>query len=402
MFRALKFLMALACLPLLLEPVQAQDLPPQITFDLKVQELSDHIKNERWTDAISTVEDIKTLDLPMPPSLSFFEAKANLNADRPNAAEQAFLDYVKKTGKSGKYYTEALSGIVAARQSDRYLTVKEGEFFDCAECPVMVELSPGRYRMGDVPGKNVHGYETKFDHPVIVVQIPYRFAIGKYEVTRGQFRSFTEETDYRVGRCSKVYTVDSKGALTGKGYHNHWRRAYGKYAKEQNTWPITCINWDDAKAYAAWLSQKTGHEYRLPTETEWEYAARAGTDTVWPCGNDDSCVAAISRTKAVSRRNATPGMHLKPEPVGSKKPNAWGIHDMPGSVWEWTLDCFKGRLDLLPTDGRAATGDRGCHRTLRGGAFVYDPIGMRTSRRDSAKATHSDSLTGFRVVRVLR
>ncbi|UVO50689.1 formylglycine-generating enzyme family protein [Sphingomonas sp. SUN019] len=177
--------------------------------------------------------------------------------------------------------------------------------------------------------------------------------------------------------------------------------------------PVACISWNDATAYAAWLSKKTGKAYRLPSEGEWEYAARAGSTTArfWGGDRDRACqysnIGDRTAQSAFAWRDdpqyefiCTDG-HAAYAPVGSFKPNAFGLHDTQGNVYEWTADCFNETNDRQPADGSARVLDDCAQRSLRGGGFGYYPHYERTSFRIGTKPGYHSFLLGFRLVRDL-
>ncbi len=179
-------------------------------------------------------------------------------------------------------------------------------FKDCADCPEMVVIPSGSFRMGDLAGD---GYSR--EKPVHRVTIPRPFAVGKYEVTQAEWRAVMGSNPSRF-----------------KGDRN----------------PVEMVSWDDAKDFVRKLSAKTGKTYRLLSEAEWEYAARAGTQSKYLCGNGDGCLSGVAWYPS----NSGNGTH----PVGSKGGNAFGLHDMHGNVWEWVEDCRHKSYAGAPTDGR--------------------------------------------------
>lgn len=161
-------------------------------------------------------------------------------------------------------------------------------------------------------------------------------------------------------------------------------------------WPVINVSWDDAKAYAKWLSEATGKRYRLPTESGWEYAARSiakNKDDIWAGTSDEGEL----KDYAVYGAGRT-------EPVGSKRPNSLGLYDMTGNVWEWVEDCWHENYKDAPTDGSAwlETGGRDCgRRVVRGGSWDGRPGTLRASYRSGGSAGYRNFHVGFRLVQDL-
>jgi len=233
---------------------------------------------------------------------------------------------------------------------------------DCDVCPQMVVIPAGEFAMGS----DKHRREEQPVHPVIIEQA---FGLGRYEVTLGEW-----------GACVKA------GAC--------------RYSPENLTsgdpaLPVGDVSWDDAQAYLRWLSEKTGFEYRLPSEAEWEYAARAGSDTVFWWGDD------IGQSRANCKDCGSAWAEKGPAPVGSFEPNPFGLHDVHGNLWEWTADCWNTSYKNAPADGRAWTKGDCIARVLRGGAWHLDAEYMRAARRSKYDRDVRYYLNGFRVARTL-
>ena len=160
--------------------------------------------------------------------------------------------------------------------------------------------------------------------------------------------------------------------------------------------PVEQINWDDAQEFARRLSQKTGKQYRLPTEAEWEYASRAGTDTTWSFGDDENQLG--------NHAWYTKNSNNKTHPAAEKRPNAFGLFDMYGNVWEWTQDCWNSNYSGAPTDGSAwITGDCS-RRVVRGGSWSNAPKDFRAAVRIwsltyNSNAVYRFNVNGLRIVR---
>ena len=248
--------------------------------------------------------------------------------------------------------------------------------------------------MGDISGA---GFSNQ--KPVHRVTIK-SFQMSKYEVTKAEFAAFIKATGYRTD--AEKNAGGDKGCL---GYSNgNWNWQPGTswrdpVFKQRDGGPVVCISWNDAKAYIKWLKGESGKNYRLPTESEWEYAARAGSDTQYPWGNQasheyanygkDKCCGGLAQGR--DRWEYT-------SPVGSFASNAFGLHDMHGNVWEWTDDCWNGSYQGAPTDGSAwNSGDCG-RRVLRGGSWDDKPKGVRSAYRHWDHVDDRGNYIGFRLV----
>ena len=209
------------------------------------------------------------------------------------------------------------------------------------------------------------------------VTIPKPFAVGKYEVTVGQYAEFVEETKYKTPEYEGSYEI----------YDSPIGHCWDDPGIEQtNHHPVVCVNWHDASEYAYWLSAKTGHEYRLLTDAEWEYAARAGTTTTYHFGNEISPSQAHYGDGTVA--------------VGSFPANAFGLHDMHGNVWEWVADCLRDDYTGAPT--KCIRYDRMDTRVLRGGSSAGRSAEIAVGG-DWGPGYHAFAPTpGFRVARTLQ
>ena len=156
---------------------------------------------------------------------------------------------------------------------------------------------------------------------------------------------------------------------------------------------MVCVSWDDAAAYVKWLSGHTGEAYRLLSEAEWEYVARADTKTKYPCGNVGSCLRKVG-WYVVNSKSRT-------HPVGGKEPNGFGLYDLQGNVSEWVEDCWSINYINLPTDGSAWNGGDCSLRVIRGGSWDSEPRFMRSAFRDRETADVRNFFSGFRIARDL-
>ena len=205
------------------------------------------------------------------------------------------------------------------------------------------------------------------------VQVP-SFYLGRYPVTRGEYACFAQ--------------------AMGDSIDDMWRNPSFTFAQNDQH-PVVCISWEDARTYIAWLIRETGLPYRLPSEAEWEYAYRAGTNTRFWWGDD------IGYQQAHAHANFNTNLRGTTE-VDSFAPNAWGLHDMSGNVWEWTQDCWNNSYKGAPSDGSAWSSGARWERVLRGGSWSSDvPCCLRSANRYGLfRGYHFDDL-GFRLARTL-
>ena len=258
-----------------------------------------------------------------------------------------------------------------------------GETFrDCPTCPQMVVVPAGSFLMGSPADEEDRNADEGPQHHVTIAQ---PFAVGVYEVTRGEYGRFVAAVGHAGGNACFLGGTFLGGADIGLNLNWH-----EPGFKQTDADPVVCVNWADAQAYVAWLSQETGQAYRLLSEAEWEYVARAGTRTRYHFG--DRLVA--SQANYGVDWGAT-------VPVGSFGPNAFGLYDVHGNVWEWVQDCWNENYTGAPNDGSALkTGD--CRtRVLRGGSWYDDPGDLRSASRDWHAADYRLHSNGFRIARRL-
>lgn len=251
-------------------------------------------------------------------------------------------------------------------------------FRDCTNCPEVVILPPGSFLMGSVESD-----QPGAERPAHLVTIGQPLAVGRYEVTFAEWDACVAE-----GGCNDYKPSDEK-----------WGRGNR---------PVINVDWHDAQNYVSWLSQKTGKPYRLLSEAEWEYAARAGTATSYYWGDNDR------KNKMICTYANTGPYYGCPEqnattPVGSLRPNNFGLYDMSGNVLEWTADCWNRTYDGAPSDGRVwQQGD--CRmRVMRGGSWyeyfrtggVSPPSPFRSAARHYGWSGWNKNYIGFRVVRTM-
>ena len=274
-------------------------------------------------------------------------------------------------------------------------------FRDCSECPEMVVLPPGRFRMGSPSGERGRHDD---EGPLHEVNIAEPFALGRYEVTVSEFGRFVEDAGHTAGSSCMTYADGEWKSRAGFSWRNPGFGQNGGY-------PVACVSWDDAKAYAGWLSRKTGKSYRLPSESEWEYAARAGTLTAryWGEGESGQCGHANGADASAKERyldwkwpvSSCRDGHVHASPVGSFGANGWGLHDMLGNAREWTEDCWNGSYEGAPSDGSAWEYGDCDRRVLRGGSWFYSPSLLRAAYRGRSATGDRSNVSGFRVARTL-
>jgi formylglycine-generating enzyme required for sulfatase activity len=251
-------------------------------------------------------------------------------------------------------------------------------FTDCSECPEMVVLPAGSFLMGSQEGEEGHESDEGPEHRVTIRR---PLAVSRNEVTWQLWDQCAED-----GACSK--TLDDEGM--GKATH-----------------PVINVSWNETQAFLAWLRQKTRKPYRLLTEAEWEYAARAGSRMRYAFGDgaDVICrfgnVSDLSTNKRWRTTDCSDGYDQQTAPVGRFAANAFGLYDTYGNVSEWVEDCYRPSYQGAPSDGSAFAGDKCELRVFRGGGFDAGPWDVRSARRGKESATSRNNDIGFRVARDL-
>jgi formylglycine-generating enzyme required for sulfatase activity len=268
-----------------------------------------------------------------------------------------------------------------------------------------VDLTGGRFRMGDVAGDG--GGDERPVHEVVVAP----FGLATTEVTVGQFARFVAATGYRTdaesdaGGKAGCAVLDVGVAMPEYRAGTSWRDP-GFPQDERH--PVVCLSFADVQAFIVWLSGETGRVFRLPTEAEWEYAARAGSETAFPWGADadEACAYANGADETPGpagqlfpQRLGCRDGYVHTAPAGSFRPNAFGLQDMIGNAWEWTADCYHRDYAGAPADGRAWV-EAGCgKRVIRGGGWPYPAGFLRTANRGGSAATLRANDRGFRLAR---
>lgn len=311
----------------------------------------------------------------------------------------------------------------------------------------LVQIPAGEFNRGmtddhvlrsNHPNTMEQGADLQDERPAHPVKITRSFWLGTHEVTLGQFRQFVDATKYQTsaeksGRGALAFNPAEKEKVNRFELRSdcNWRNPGFSQTDDH---PVTCVSWQDAVAFCEWLSKKENATYRLPTEAEWEYAARAGGDTVYVGGNTPRSVYAFGNIGDSSLEAAYPGtvrrqhLTLTPEesldgvvftsPVGKFQPNAWGLYDTHGNVWEWCSDRYYDRYyqELYKTARDPRSGKMaltidprgpettpqhkyGDWRSMRGGCWYTGPMASRSASRAFGEAADAFCYTGFRVLK---
>ncbi len=240
--------------------------------------------------------------------------------------------------------------------------LKPGDMFrDCASCPEMVVVPGGLYQMGSK--------QDKSEMPVRIMRFKKPFAIGRFETLHSEWQA-----------C-----VDA-GGCTHKPDDHKW----GK-----NRMPVMNVSHEMVHGFAAWLSKTTGHKYRLPSEAEWEYAAKAGTNANYWFGD------LIGENKVNCRKCGSPWSGIGNAPVGSFDPNPWGLYDMNGNAFEWVEDCWHDTYEGAPKGVEAWVEDKCQFRVIRGGSWYYYSRMSRASNRQKNPGEVKSYWLSFRLIREL-
>lgn len=292
---------------------------------------------------------------------------------------------MRKKGKTFARATNVLPAVAAALSFSIALAADPAPgntFRDCPACPEIMVVPAGEFVMGSTLAETGHTDEK----PQHTVRIAHAFGAGKFEVTFEQWDACT-----KAGRCL---------AANDDGFGR------GRY-------PVINVSWLDAKAYTEWLSEATGRAYRLLSEAEFEYAARAGTQTTWfwgeapdSWGSRDACNYANTHDEAGkeahpmyvwSHHKCNDG-YGENGPTGSYKPNAFGLHDMIGNLREWVADCMQVSYEGAPIDGSVRPHQGACEkRAARGGTWLDGPSTSRSAYRYSEPEDFRNYQVGFRV-----
>jgi formylglycine-generating enzyme required for sulfatase activity len=277
-------------------------------------------------------------------------------------------------------------------------------FRECRNCPDMVVVPAGEVLVGSSRAEIDSGLAATNEGPQHRVVIKQPLAVGRFEVTRDQFAAFVNASGYKAGDHCFTFEQNNPQDRGNRSFLNPG------YVQEGNH-PAVCVSWADAKAYVAWLSQTTGKSYRLLSEAEFEYAARAGTTSRFGFGNDpgeickfangaDQAAKTAGFPRDASYMSCRDGYPFT-APVGSLAPNGFGLYDLIGNVWEWTEDCYYGDYATARADSAAHLNATCSTRTVRGGDWFSTEASLRPAVRAKANADARHDDIGFRVARTL-
>ncbi|MEM7570412.1 MAG: formylglycine-generating enzyme family protein [Pseudomonadota bacterium] len=276
-----------------------------------------------------------------------------------------------------------------------------GALKECGDCPEMVLIAPGEFDMGRDGGE-----PGRYDGPVRTVTIAQPYYLSATEVTQAQFGKFVDATGHVPVDGCNVFANGKWGWADWADWQNP-----GLPDAPKPSDPVVCVSWDDATAYVGWLAETTGQPYRLPTEAEWEFAARAGTQSefAWEGSAEGGCEMA-NMFDAQGRQGlpdapwpeaACDDGHPAESPVASMKPNALGLYDILGNVWEWTQDCYVLPYPGdAPSDGSSVEVEGECERrTVRGGSWETRPTRLVPAFRGRDAPAAGFRTFGIRVAR---
>lgn len=259
-------------------------------------------------------------------------------------------------------------------------------FRDCDKtCPEMVVLPAGSFMMG-TPDDELGRQDD--EGPLHQVTFKKAFAVSQYQITNGEWKAYLKATGYKVPNGD---TRPGRECIAGKPRYEQGDRQ-----------PAVCLNFHEAEAYATWLSKKTGKTYKVLSESQREYAVRGGSTGPFPFPLDDNDEKAYQITQHANTYGPRDGYSFT-SPAGSFPPNAFGVYDGHGNVYEWTRDCYVDSYATAPTDGSPQTNSSECEarRVIRGNDYTEAPIFSRSGNRNERSSTLRGDWIGFRVAREL-
>ena len=247
----------------------------------------------------------------------------------------------------------------------------------------MVVLPPGEYLMGS---PDTEADRREHEGPQRLINLTDKFAVSRFEITHRQFGAFVTDASYMPANNCMVWTGVRGGEQIPE---KNWQDPNFEQSDDS---PAVCISWMDAKSYVSWLANKTGKPYRLLSESEWEYAARAGTTSRYSFGDSPENICDYGNVPDRTAELSAGGWYWKfvacddgygaqTSPVGSYKPNAFGLYDMHANVWEWVEDCYQKSFEGGPIDGSAWITDHCTGRVVRGGSLSAPIDNSRSAAR---------------------
>jgi len=270
---------------------------------------------------------------------------------------------------------------------------------NCLDCPEMVVIPAGSFSMGS-PIDDVNASTREYPQHRVHLQ---RFALSRHEVTVGEYHAFVESAGRKSDGCQR----HREDGIWENRIELSWDNP-GFYQAQDH--PVTCVSWNDANAYVAWLSKRTGEAYRLPSEAEWEFAARGGSTSryFWGDDADKSCIYANGADKTAA--NNVPNLDVlscndnfsTTSPVRSFRPNSFGMYDMSGNVWEWVEDRWHENYQNAPKNGRAWNAGNDANRIIRGGSWYDADRQLRSAERQPFDRRGRYTNVGFRVAKTLQ
>jgi formylglycine-generating enzyme required for sulfatase activity len=326
--------------------VAQSSLPPEVQADLLGRQISDALKREDVNATLAAFDQYHKLDVTIPPPWLFVEAKVAWAANDATRAFGMLQNFLRVTEREGTQYNEALALYSSYETAAKAMV--EAALPALLSGLEFIDIPAGNFRMGDSDEKPIHAVQIQ------------GFRLMAHEVA---FREWTPCVT--AGVCPEV---DGSSEDV----------------------PVVAVSWDDIQLYVGWLNGMTSGGYRLPTEAEWEYAARAGSTTDYSWGNKIDCSqASYSGCDGI-------------KPIKSFAANAFGLYDMHGNVWEWVEDCWHGDYSGAPENGEAwVTGGDCSGRVLRGGSWFGDPDGLRSAYRNGYAPATRDFDYGFRLAQDL-
>ena len=370
---ASRLLLLLLAASLLAGPAWAQsDLPLEVREDMVKGQVVEALKSREFSDLYLAMDEYRALEkegAKVPAGLFFAEAEAARSDGDIARARRALDDYFRVASKDHAAYKEALRVYPQLKEN-----IPEA-FWPIIQS--MVPIAGGEFRMGDESGSG-----PAQEQPVHQVRVR-PFALSNREVTRIEFEAFALATDY----------VMNSGAGGGEEFCDmevvSWQSPGFEQTDED---PVVCVSWADANAYIEWLNSRTGLKFRLPTEAEWEYAARSGTsDSYWWGSEFDS------KTGNYQGTSDTDEWNFGTAPAARFPSNPLDLHDMLGNVSEWVEDCWHSDYNGAPRDGSAWADDNCEQRVTRGGSWSGGAEKSRSSSRIGRDAGHRATFLGFRL-----